>query len=538
MGAAGKWILGLVIAGMLGLAGFGVYNVMNGISGGSSGSAGSDDKPSGPLKAGEVRDAADAFLDAWAKGDMRQAAALTDNDAAALDGLQAYRRDAGIEKASFTAKPPVGDEVAFEVKAKVVHEKLSKPLSYESELTVVRGTVSGNPLVKWQPSVLHPELGEGESLVTGEADTPQVEAVDRNGKTLDPKTYPSLRPVLAELRDKYADKLSGTAGVELSVEGPQGTTTLLTLSKGKPARLKTTLDARVQAAAEKAVATYDEASVAAVDPVSGGVLAVANSGKVDFNAAFMGGRAPGSTFKIVTAAAIFTQDPGSGPGSTTKCYESRSIENGRSFVNDEGLKGISGDSTLAVNFAKSCNTGFIDYAYRHHLSDTALADTARRYFGLGENNWATGIKSADGRIPSESGDGKWAALIGQGAVTVNPLNMASVAATVSRGSFHQPVLLADVGKPVATASPLPGQVGGYLRSMMQQAVGNGTASGLGLPPGSGAKTGTAEVDGAKADSWFTAFSGSGRIAAAAWVKGGGHGRDAAGPIVVKVLNAG
>jgi cell division protein FtsI/penicillin-binding protein 2 len=53
----------------------------------------------------------------------------------------------------------------------------------------------------------------------------------------------------------------------------------------------------------------------------------------------------------------------------------------------------------------------------------------------------------------------------------------------------------------------------------------------------GAKTGSAEVDGKAApDSWFTGFSGD--VAAAAMVEGGGHGGDAAGPIVAQVLNAG
>ncbi|MFC7218416.1 penicillin-binding transpeptidase domain-containing protein [Streptomyces polyrhachis] len=535
MRSAGKWLLGLVVVAMVALAGLGVYNIMGGLGGSS---ASGSERRTGPLTRDEVADAAQAFLTAWSKGELPKAAALTDADAAALTGLRGYGAEALIKKPVFTPKPPQGAEVAFGVKAKVVYRRISKPLSYESKLTVVRGSVTGRPLVKWQPSVLHPELGAGESLVTGEAQAPQVDAVDRNGQSLDPAKYPSLRPVLAGLRETYAGKFSGEPGVELGIRGGESGKTLLTVAKGRPARLETTLDAGVQAAAEKAVGRYDDASVAAVDPATGRVLAVANSGDVDFNAAFMGGRAPGSTFKIVTAAALFTASPSTTPRSTTKCFDSLSIKNGKSFRNDEGLVGIDGDSTLMENFARSCNTGFLHYAnLSAPLGDSALSETASRYFGLGRNDWTTGIKSADGSVPTGSGDAKWAALIGQGAVTMNPLNMASVSATVSRGAFHQPVLLPEVGKPLAQASPLPGTVGGYLRDMMRQAVRTGTAAGLGLPPGSGAKTGTAEVDGAKADSWFTAFSGDGRIAAAAWVQGGGHGRDAAGPIVVKVLNA-
>jgi len=52
----------------------------------------------------------------------------------------------------------------------------------------------------------------------------------------------------------------------------------------------------------------------------------------------------------------------------------------------------------------------------------------------------------------------------------------------------------------------------------------------------GAKTGSAEVDGkATPDSWFTGFRGD--VAAAAMTQQGGHGGDAAGPIVAAVLRA-
>jgi cell division protein FtsI/penicillin-binding protein 2 len=52
----------------------------------------------------------------------------------------------------------------------------------------------------------------------------------------------------------------------------------------------------------------------------------------------------------------------------------------------------------------------------------------------------------------------------------------------------------------------------------------------------GAKTGSAEVDGqAKSNSWFTGFRDD--VAAAAVTQAGGHGGDAAGPIVASVLRS-
>ena len=53
----------------------------------------------------------------------------------------------------------------------------------------------------------------------------------------------------------------------------------------------------------------------------------------------------------------------------------------------------------------------------------------------------------------------------------------------------------------------------------------------------GAKTGSAEVDGqGKSNSWFTGYGNE--LAAAGLVQSGGHGGDAAGPIVAQVLQAG
>lgn len=52
----------------------------------------------------------------------------------------------------------------------------------------------------------------------------------------------------------------------------------------------------------------------------------------------------------------------------------------------------------------------------------------------------------------------------------------------------------------------------------------------------GAKTGSAEIDGqGKSNSWFTGYADD--LAAAAVVQSGGHGSDAAGPVVAQVLRA-
>ncbi|CAM5720030.1 Penicillin-binding protein OS=Streptomyces glaucescens OX=1907 GN=SGLAU_14375 PE=3 SV=1 [Streptomyces glaucescens] len=74
--------------------------------------------------------------------------------------------------------------------------------------------------------------------------------------------------------------------------------------------------------------------------------------------------------------------------------------------------------------------------------------------------------------------------------------------------------------------------------MMNRTATSGTAAQVmaGLSGSIGAKTGTAEVDGAKANSWFTGYRDD--VAAAAMVQQGGRGGDVAGPIVASVLRAG
>ncbi len=353
--------------------------------------------------------------------------------------------------------------------------------------------------------------------------------------------YPSLGPVLATLREKYGDKAGGTPGVELVVrhtaaDAPD--TPLLTLSEGEPGKLRTTLSATVQAAAEKAVQRYGESSVVAVKPSTGEVLAVANNRADGFNAAFQGRVAPGSTMKIITAAMLIdngvTSMNGPAPCPDTATWQSQTFKNLTDMEPNEG-------ATLANTFMRSCNTGFIKLIDEDPLTDSSLTEEAEERFGLGRDDWQTGVVSFDGSVPAVSGPDRAANAIGQGQVQMNPLNMASVTATAITGEFRQPYLVSpDLdGRRLATAEGLPRSTADQLRQMMRLTAtqGTGAAAMSGLGGDIGAKTGSAEVDGnATSDSWFTGFRGD--VAAAAMVQQGGHGGDAAGPIVADVLRAG
>ena len=124
---------------------------------------------------------------------------------------------------------------------------------------------------------------------------------------------------------------------------------------------------------------------------------------------------------------------------------------------------------------------------------------------------------------------------------MSPLNMASVTATAITGDFRQPYLVSpDLDdRELATAKGLPASTSAQLKQMMRMTATQGTAAQAmaGLGGDIGAKTGSAEVDGqAKSNSWFTGFRND--IAAAAMTQEGGHGGDAAGPIVAAVLRTG
>jgi hypothetical protein len=532
-------IVGTVFAVMVGGAGYGAHTFVSALNGDGGEAGGGPRVKSGPPDGDEVRKTTKAFFTAWEQGRAAQAASYTNNAATAEPLLASYGEAAHITGVSIAPGAASGATVPFTVRATVSYDGVSKPLSYRSSLRVVRGVSTGRPLVDWQPSVVHPGLKNmNDTLVTGEAAAPPIEAVDRAGKVLTKEKYPSLGPILDELRAKYGAEAGGTPGVELSIRHADRSadTPLLTLAEGRAGKLPTTLSADVQAAAEAAVKNYSESSVVAVKASTGEVLAVANHRQDGFNAAFLGTLAPGSTMKIVTAATLIdnglTTADGPAPCPPDVLWEGQTFENLKTLPPDE-------DATLAQSFARSCNTAFIKFV--DDLEADSLTEEAQERFGLGRDDWKTGIPSFDGSVPAVEGPDKAANLIGQGRVQMSPLNMASVTATAMTGAFRQPVIVPQSldGRELARARGLSAGTVQQLRAMMNRTATSGTAATAmsGLSGRIGAKTGSAEVDGqAKSNSWFTGYRGD--VAAAAMTQQGGHGGDAAGPIVAAVLRAG
>ncbi|GGQ11366.1 penicillin-binding protein [Streptomyces griseomycini] len=538
-------VLGGAIAVVVGGAGFGAYALLGGAAEDGTRTASAqqaEEVRTGPLSAAEVTAAAERFLTAWQSGKVSEAAAATDDPEAAAALLTGYAEDARVKDVTLTAGTRAGDKVPFSVKGTVSYEDLGEPLAYDSALTVVRRAGDGAPRVDWRPSVVHPDLKDGDRLVTGEAGTPPVKALDRNGGELTTAKYPSLGTVLDGLREKYGEKAGGRAGVELRVVRGKASEraklsdkTLLELSEGTPGTVRTTLDPALQAAAEAQVAKKARASVVALRASTGEILAVANSSH-GFNTAFQGSLAPGSTMKVVTASMLLEKGlaslDGKHPCPKYFSYGGWKFQNLDKFQIEDG--------TFRTSFARSCNTAFISQA--PELEDDDLTEQAQQVFGLSRNDWQVGVPTFDGSVPVQSKAPMAASLIGQGGVRMNPLNMASVSATVRAGVFHQPYLVPPEvdGRELATASrTMSAGTLTQLRELMAYTATSGTAAEAmaGVSGEIGAKTGSAEVDGQKKpNGWFTAYRGD--LAAAGVVQQGGHGGSTAGPLVAALLKSG
>ena len=296
--------------------------------------------------------------------------------------------------------------------------------------------------------------------------------------------------------------------------------------------LRTTLDRDLQATAERALAGATKpAALVAVRPSTGEVLAAANApADSAFDRALVGQYPPGSTFKVVSASALFRD--GLRPNDVVACPPSVTVD-GKRFENYDDL-GALGRVPFSRDFAMSCNTAFINATQR--LEPDAISQTAA-LFGIGAE-WDLGVGSFSGSVPAAESDvDKAASAIGQGKVLMSPLAMAVVAAAIQSGTPRSPSLVAQ-GE-ATKLDPLPKDVAGTVRSLMQDTVNGGTAKVLDLPGTQvGAKTGTAEYgteSPPRTHAWMVGFRGD--LAFAVLVEDGQSGSKTAGPIAKRFLQA-
>ncbi|MEK6661794.1 MAG: penicillin-binding protein 2, partial [candidate division NC10 bacterium] len=288
------------------------------------------------------------------------------------------------------------------------------------------------------------------------------------------------------------------------------------------------------------------------------------------NRAIQGQYPPGSTFKIVLAIAAL-EEKVNDPDTQLQCHGSMAFGN---RVFRDWKKQGHGAVDLHKGIVQSCDVYF--YQLGQRIGIDRIAKYARA-LGLGEK---TGI-ALDDEKPGLIPDTEWkmrrfgqpwfpgetpSASIGQGYITVTPLQMANLMATVANGgTLYRPwfvrrvesldgTLIREYGPEKIRSLELKENTLKHLRSALAAVVNSGSGTG-GRAKSTlveiAGKTGTAQVvemRGAYVKSgqlsyfirdhaWFVAYAPAENpvIAVAILVEHGGHGGSAAGPLAKKVI---
>ncbi|MEN6645119.1 MAG: penicillin-binding protein 2 [Armatimonadia bacterium] len=354
-----------------------------------------------------------------------------------------------------------------------------------------------------------------------------------------------------------------------------------------------TMDVKVQQAAEEAlrgaIAGYPNRTGAAVcvDVEDGGIIAIASLPAYNpndwvkripakqwaaltanprvplMNKATSGEYPPASTFKMISMSAALDR---------LKCTpEKRFYCSGG--IHEGPLRfgcwkhGGHGSLNFRQALAQSCDVFFYEVIRQQGLSPDELSEYARM-FGLGEKTGLDVPEERAGLVPStrwkrERYDERWWTgdslnmVIGQGATSATPLQMAMVCATVANGGdLLQPHLLnriawpkhlklADTvyGKRVRRHVDVRPETLQIVREGMRLAVvgEGGTAGALrDFPIRVAGKTGSAEhMDNRPPHAWFVCFAPyeKPKYAIAVFVSEGEHGGSTAAPVARKILAA-
>ena len=394
----------------------------------------------------------------------------------------------------------------------------------------------------------------------------------------------------AGLESSYEDWLRGRDGEALVEVNALGR--VVGEIKDRPSRpprrgksLWLTLDLDLQRAAEEALSKWHRGAVVALDPRTGGILAMASRPAynpnefthglsaerwkeimtgTDFpllNRAIQSAYPPGSTFKIVTSAAALRGHAITPETHLQSCGGFFTL--GRTVFHCWQKHGH-GSLALRDAITRSCDVFFYQVGLR--VGVDRLADEARS-LGLGDR---TGVDLPDekrGLVPSSSwfdrhlGKHGWTRAvavnlaIGQGELLLTPLQIATVAAQVATGGrLPRPYLVEtvrDVDGRVWMRHPAQERRGTLgldlpdaqlLRDAMEAVVEDPSGTGgRARVPGVrvAGKTGTAQNPHGEDHGVFMAYAPADdpRIVVAVVVENGGHGATCAAPIAQHVLAA-
>lgn len=341
----------------------------------------------------------------------------------------------------------------------------------------------------------------------------------------------------------FDERLAGRPATKLQVVDRKGKV-LETLSRsaaraGRPVR--TTLDMQIQRAAQGAYATTGGAVV--MDPRNGDLLAVVASSPFDpnnyvgvsgiepFNRALSGLYPPGSSLKVLTAAAALDSDTYEPSDQVTGPAEYKGVRNFES--------GVFGTLSFADALQFSVNTAFAQIAEK--LGPRKLTGYARRFGFNREHAMALDAARSSFPFPKDEGDLLWGS-IGQAQVVATPLQMVTLASTIANGGKRMEPRIAKHdsvrGERVVSKRTARTMVG-----LMENVVEGGTGVGAQIAGVRVAgKTGTAEVDvgGQRLNhAWFICFAPADdpKVAVAVVSEYGGVGGRVAAPIARSILAA-
>ena len=350
------------------------------------------------------------------------------------------------------------------------------------------------------------------------------------------------------------------------------------------AAVELTIDPAAQSAAWQGLGGQ-KGAVAAIDAKTGAILALASTPGWDPNAlavhdsaqaqeaydsliadednpAFnraIGGNLypPGSTFKIITAAAAIESGDYTKDSELDGPAELDLPETSATIRNAGGGSCGSGDTvTLQQSLVISCNTSFAKLGM--DVGSDALEEQARK-FGFGQD-LTIPLQVTPSSFPADLNAPQTAqSALGQFEVRATPLQMAMVSAAVANdGVVMEPKLIDNVRnsrtldtissmKPDELSRAVSSDTASQLQDMMVEQVTSGTGTVAQIPDVTvGGKTGTAQhAEGAAPHAWFTSFASTEDqdIAVAVVVENGGSagneasGARVAGPIAKQVMEA-
>ncbi|MFD7920098.1 peptidoglycan D,D-transpeptidase FtsI family protein [Streptomyces sp. NPDC059740] len=398
-----------------------------------------------------------------------------------------------------------------------------------------------------RPAVLRYEQPRGDILVAGR---PVTGSRDSGQRLRWERRYPE-GPLYAPVTG-YSSQLYGPSQVEAAEDAVlAGTDPRLaplplwdrfTGSRRPGGDVVTTLDPAVQRAAFAALGAR-RGAVVALQPRTGRILALVSSPSYDperlsgtgqavtaawhdldrdpgrplLNRALAAAYPPGSTFKIVTAAAALDAGEVPDADTATDTPDPYLLPATRTRLVNEA-SGCA-RATLREAFVRSCNTVFAHLGER--LGSRAMAQAAERF---GFNDATLRVPSPVARSTFETTmDPAQTALsaIGQFDTTATPLQMAMVASAVATGGDlvapHLVERVTDAGG--AALPPSPGRASRramtpataeQLQELMVDAVAHGTGRNAAIPGATvGGKTGTAQHgphNSGKPYAWFVAWA--------------------------------